>query len=149
MEFKGESPRDEEECSEAHGIRLRRTVRFPCRPRGPLARGVLRGGGLPESFLWADSTRGLDAGEGALDEVLEVGFVKLQEGVEISAGQGAAGMEQAFEVVGGSVCGGADFLDRVLLDGVERGDAQHVLADQFLKALARLVLDDGNFGEQS
>ena len=44
--------------------------------------------------------------------------------------------------------GGADFLDRVLLDGVAAGDAQHVLADQFPEAFERLFLDDGDFGEQ-
>ena len=88
--------------------------------------------------------------------------------VRILAGQGAAGMEQAFEVVEGRLVGefevdgfaldgpeaveapggGADFPDRSLLYGVVRGDAQHLLADQFPEAFPRLVLEDGGVGEQ-
>jgi len=63
-----------------------------------------------------------------------------------SAGQSAAGLDQAFEVVGGRP-GGEFEVDGFALDGVTRGDARHVLADQFLEALARLVLDDGDPGE--
>ena len=44
--------------------------------------------------------------------------------------------------------GGADFLDRGLLDGVARGEVQHVLADEFVEAFAGLVFEDGGFGEQ-
>jgi hypothetical protein len=33
------------------------------------------------------------------------------------------------------------------VDGVARCDGQSALADQFLEALARLVFDDGGFGE--
>jgi hypothetical protein len=68
-------------------------------------------------------------------------------------------MGQAFEVVGGrlggesevdgfALDGGAHLRDSGLLDGVARGDARHVLADEFLEVLARLVFDDGGFGEQ-
>jgi hypothetical protein len=32
--------------------------------------------------------------------------------------------------------------------GVAWGDAQGVLADQFFEAFARLVFEDGSFGEQ-
>jgi hypothetical protein len=46
---------------------------------------------------------------------------------------------EAVEATGG----GADFLD-----GVTRGDAQYVLADQFLEAFERLLFDEGDFGEQ-
>ncbi|MDP2999593.1 MAG: hypothetical protein Q8N47_19035, partial [Bryobacterales bacterium] len=124
---------------------------------------------MGEIFLWSDATQSLDAGEGAPDDVLEAGFVTLEEEVEVGilAGQRSAGMEQALEVVGRGLggefevdslafdgpeavetpSGGADFLDRGLLDGVARGDAVHVLADQFLEALARLLLDDGGFGK--
>jgi hypothetical protein len=52
-------------------------------------------------------------------------------------------MGQALKAVGGRLDGGADFLD-----GVARGDAQGVLADQFLEAVVRLVLEDRGFGEQ-
>ena len=51
---------------------------------------------------------------------------------------------QAVEAPGGR----ADFPDSGLLDGVTRGDAQGVLAGQFLEAFTRLVLEDGGFGEQ-
>jgi hypothetical protein len=120
--------------------------------------------------LWPGATQGLDAGEGAPDDVLEAGFVTLEEEVEVGilAGQCAAGMEEALEVVGGRLGGefevdgfaldgpqavetpggGADFLDRGQLDGVARGDAQHVLADQFLEALKGLLFEDGGFGKQ-
>jgi hypothetical protein len=128
------------------------------------------GGGLTEFFLWSDATQGLDAGEGAPDDVLEAGFVTLEEEVEVGilAGQRAAGMEEALEVVGGRLVGefevdgftlegpeavetpggGADFLDRGVFDGVARGDVQHVLADQFLEALTRLLFEDCGFGKQ-
>ena len=82
----------------------------------------------------------------------------LEEEVGIFAGQGAAGPGQALEVVGGRLGGefevdrfaldgpeavetpggGADFLDGGLLDGVARGDAQGVLADQFLAPLSHI-----------
>jgi hypothetical protein len=117
--------------------------------------------------LWRDPSQRLDAGEGAPNDVLEAGFVTLEEEVGILAGHDVAGMDQALEVVGGRLGGefevdgfafdgpeavetpggGADFLDCVLLDGVARGDAQHVLADQFLQAFARLFLEDGGFGK--
>jgi hypothetical protein len=104
---------------------------------------------LLEFFLWSDATQGLDAGEGGPSDI-------------------AAGMGWAFEVAGGRLSGefeidgfaldgpaaadtpggGADFLDSVLLDEVARGDAQHVLADEFLEAFERLLIDDGDFGEQ-
>jgi hypothetical protein len=124
---------------------------------------------LPEYFLWSDATQGFDAGEGDADDVLEAGFVTLEEEVEVGilAGQRATGVEQALEVVGGrlggefevdglaldgpqaveTLGGGADLLDRGRLDGVARRDAQHVLADQFLEALTRLLFDDGGFGK--
>ena len=86
----------------------------------------------------------------------------------IFAGQGAAGMDYALEVVGRRLIGefevdgfafdgpeavetpggGADFLDCVLFDDVARGEAQHVLADQVLEGFERLLLGDGDFGEQ-
>ncbi|MDP2997635.1 MAG: hypothetical protein Q8N47_09110 [Bryobacterales bacterium] len=77
-------------------------------------------------------------------------FAWLAQGLDsgILAGQSSAGMEQALEVVGGRLDGGAGLLGGGLLDGVARGDARHVRADSFLEALARLVLDDGGFGEQ-
>jgi len=73
-------------------------------------------------------------------------FAWLAQGPDagIFAGRDASGMGQALEAVGERLGGGAGFLD-----GVARGDAQSVLADQFLEALARLVLDDGGFGELS
>ena len=56
-------------------------------------------------------------------------------------------MSQAFEIVGERL-GGEFEVDGFALDGVARSDAQGVVADEFLEALARLVLDDGGFGEQ-
>jgi hypothetical protein len=125
---------------------------------------------LVELFFFAGLAQGPDAGERAPDDVLEAGFVTLEEDVEVGilAGQVSAGMDQALEVVGGRLGGefevdgfafdgaeavetpggGADFLDCGLLDGVARGDAQHVLADEFVEAFARLVLEDGGFGEE-
>jgi hypothetical protein len=35
------------------------------------------------------------------------------------------------------------------VDGVARGDARHVLVDQFLEVLARLVFNDGGLGESA
>jgi len=72
-------------------------------------------------------------------------FAWLAQGpdAEIFAGQSAAGMGQALEVVGGRLDGGAGFLE-----GGARGDAQHVLADQFREAFVRLVFEKGGFGEQ-
>jgi hypothetical protein len=55
-------------------------------------------------------------------------------------------MGQPLKVVGGRLNGGFTE-DGFALDDVARGDRQHVLADQFMEALARLVLDDGGFGE--
>ena len=92
----------------------------------------------------------------------------LEQEVGSLAGHDAAGMDHALEVVGRRLSGefevdgfafdgpeavetpggGADFLDCVLLDDVARGEAQHVLADQVLEAFERLLLDDGDFGEQ-
>jgi len=71
-------------------------------------------------------------------------FARLAQGPDagIFAGQDAAGPGQALEAVGRRLDGGAGFLD-----GVTRGDAQHVLADQFLEASVRLVFEDGGFGE--
>jgi hypothetical protein len=46
---------------------------------------------LVDFFLRLDPTQGLGAGEGAPNDVLEAGIL---------AGQGAAGMDQALEVVG-------------------------------------------------
>ena len=80
------------------------------------------GGGLVESFF-SGLAQGLDAG--------------------VFAGRDAAGMGQAPEIVGERLDGGAGFLD-----GIARGDAQGVLADQFLEAFVRLVFEDGDFGEQ-
>ena len=119
--------------------------------------------------MWSDATQSLDAGEGAPDDGLEADFVTLDEEVEVGifSGQRAAGVEQALEVVGGRLggefevdglafdgpqavetpSGGADFLDRGLLDGVARGDALHELADQFLEAFTRLLLEDRGFDE--
>jgi hypothetical protein len=94
--------------------------------------------------------------------------VTLEEEGGIFAGQGAAGMDQALEAVGGRLGGefevdgfaldgpeavetpggGADFLDSGLLDGVARGDAQGVLAEQFFEVLARLFFEEGGGGEQ-
>ena len=58
---------------------------------------------MVEHFFFVDLAQGADAGEGAPDDVLEASFVTLEEEVEVGilAGQGAAGMEQALEVVGG------------------------------------------------
>jgi hypothetical protein len=62
---------------------------------------------LKESFFFADLAQCPDAGEGAPDDVLEAGFVTLEEEVEVGvlAGQSAAGMEQALEAVGGRLVG--------------------------------------------
>ncbi len=130
---------------------------------------VVRRGRFSQIILWSDATQGVDASEGAPDDVLEAGFLTLEEEVEVGilAGQRAAGVEQALEVVGRGLggefevdglafdCpqaietpgGGADFLDGGLLDGVARGEAQHVLADQLLEAFRRLLFDDGGFGK--
>ena len=45
-------------------------------------------------FLWRDPPQRLDAGEGAPNDVLEAGFVTLEEEVGIFAGHGAAGTDQ-------------------------------------------------------
>jgi hypothetical protein len=125
---------------------------------------------LVESFFFAGLTQGLDAGEGAPDDVLEVSFATLEEVLKewIFAGPGAEGIMQALEVVGGRLGGefeedgfaldgpeaaetpggGAEFLDRGLLGGVARGDAQGVLAEQFLEAFTRLLFEEGGGGEQ-
>ena len=135
---------------EAHGLRLRRTVRPAGRPGGRLNRGVPRRVRF-DMFFFAWLAQGPDAGEGAPEDVL---------GAWIIARQSAAGLGQAPEIVGGRLGGefevdgfafdgpeavetpggGADFLDCVLLDDVARGDRQHLLADQFLEAFARLFL---------
>lgn len=156
-------------CPEAHGLKLRRKVLVAGWLSGRLIRGVLHGGGLLESFF-AGLAQGLDAGEGAPDDVLEVSFATLEEVLKewIFAGQGAEGIMQTLEFVGGrpggefeedgfaldgpeaveTPRGGADFLDSGLLDGVARRDAQGVLAEQFLEALARLFFEEGGGGEQ-
>jgi hypothetical protein len=122
---------------------------------------------LGDFFLRLDPTQGLDAVEGAPNDVLEAGFLALEEEVGVFAGEGAAGPGQALEAVAGRLGGefevdgfvldgaeavetpggGADFLDRGLFDGVARGEAQHVLPDQLPEAFERLVFEDGNFGE--
>jgi len=127
LKVTGGSPRDRDVWPEAYEIRLRRTVRAAGRSRGRLTRGVFRGGGLGESFF-RRAGAGPECGRG-------------------SAGQCAAGMSQAFEIVGERL-GGEFEVDGFALDGVARSDAQGVVADEFLEALARLVLDDGGFGEQ-
>jgi len=90
-------------------------------------------GGLPNGVVWAiilspDLALCLDAGEGALvDQALE-----------------AVGEDRAVEVPGG----GTHFIESGFFDGVARGEAQDVPADQFLETFARLVLEDGGFGER-
>jgi hypothetical protein len=54
-----------------------------------------------------------------------------------------AGSDQALDVVGGRLEGGADFVD-----GGAWCEAQDVPADRFLEAFVRLVFEDGDFGEQ-
>ena len=143
-------------------IAPRWTAQRAADPRWP-QRGVF------ESFF-AGLALVLDAGKGAPNDVLEASFVTLEEDVEVGivTGQGAAGIEQALEVVAGRLGGefeddflapdgpeavetpggGADFPDSGLLDGVARVDAQGVLADQFLEAFTRLVFEGGGSGEQ-
>jgi hypothetical protein len=94
---------------------------------------------LGETILWSDATESLDAGEGAPEDVLEAWII---------AGQSAGGVGQAPELVGERL-GGESEVDGIAPDGVMRGDAQHVLADQFLEAFERLLLDDGDHGEQA
>ena len=79
-------------------------------------------------LLSPDLARCLDAGEGALaDQALEV-----------------AGEDRAVE----APSGGAHFIESGFPDGVARGEAQDVPADQFPETFAGLVPEDGGFGER-
>jgi hypothetical protein len=110
-----------------------------------------------ESFFFGELAQGLKAGEGAPDDVPEAGLVALEEEVEaaVLAGEFAGSQDQALDVGGLALDGpeavetpgdGADFLDRGLLDGVARGEEEHVLVDEFPEALAGLAFEDGGPG---